>query len=204
MTHDLRNVTSGWTRFQLHQNHARIQNVRRSSWKISMLGKSEYLFVVQWHGRSCQEMCGAILWVSEQDDSTTPQSIDSMYRWPSLQRRRNEICWRIVTFMLSNCSNMLIFSKNWTTRYFMVSEQTCTIDYKMDQSLWQTTISFDLLHSSHNLVQTVLNCGNTAKQCRLGLSRLRSCRRSWGLEIYFRWNIVHFRTPHVRSNQVDV
>ena len=31
----------------------------------------------------------------------------------------------------------------------MVSEQTCTIDHKMDQSLWQTIISFDLLHSSY-------------------------------------------------------
>ena len=29
----------------------------------------------------------------------------------------------------------------------MVSEQICTIDYKGDQSLWQTIISFDLLHS---------------------------------------------------------
>ena len=25
-------------------------------------------------------------------------------RWPPLQRRRNEVCWRIVTCMLSNCS----------------------------------------------------------------------------------------------------
>ena len=32
-----------------------------------------------------------------------------------LQRRRNEICWRIVTCMLSNCSEMLILGTNWTT-----------------------------------------------------------------------------------------
>ena len=30
---------------------------------------------------------------------------------------------------------MLKLGKNWTTRYSMVSEQTCTIDYEMDQSL---------------------------------------------------------------------
>ena len=39
----------------------------------------------------------------------------------------------------------------------------------MDQSMWQTIISFDLLHSSYLWIQTVLPCGNTAKQCRLGL-----------------------------------
>ena len=30
-------------------------------------------------------------------------------------KKKNEICWRIVTSMLSNCSEMLIFGKNWTT-----------------------------------------------------------------------------------------
>ena len=45
------------------QNHVWITNFRRSNWKITMLGRSEYLFVVLWHGRSCQEMCGKMLWV---------------------------------------------------------------------------------------------------------------------------------------------
>ena len=69
--------------------------------KITMLGKSEYLFVVLWHGKSRQEMCGTILWLSKQDDSATPQSINSMPWWPSLQRRRIEICRRIVKSVLS-------------------------------------------------------------------------------------------------------
>ena len=69
----------------LQQNHVWIQDFRRSNRKITMLGKSEYLFVV---GRSCQEMCGAILWVDEQNDSTTLQSINSMPWRPSFQRRR--------------------------------------------------------------------------------------------------------------------
>ena len=45
--------------------------------------------------------------------------------------------------------------------------------------------------------------GNTAKQCRLGL--FQDSDFAWDLEalkIYFRWNIVHFRKPHVRSNQL--
>ena len=110
--------------------------------KASTLWESSYLFMVLWYGGSCKEMCGAILWVSQQDDSATLQSIYSMHRWPPLQRRRNEICWRIVTCVLSNGSEMFILGKNWTTRYSMVSEQTCTVDSKMDQNLWQTIFPF--------------------------------------------------------------
>ena len=132
------------------QNHVWIQNFRRSNRKITMLGKSEFFFVVLWHGRSCQEMCRTILWVGEQNDSTTLQSINSMPWRASFQRRRIEICGRIVTSMLSNTY--------WKTRYSMVSEQTCTINYKMDQSFWQTTISFGLLYSSYKWIPAILLC----------------------------------------------
>ena len=98
-------------------------------------------------------MCVTILWVGEQDDSTTLQSINSLHWRPSFQRRRIEIRGRIVKSMLSNCSEMFILGTYWTTWYSLVSEQTCTIDHKMDQSLWQTIISFDLLHSSHMWLQ---------------------------------------------------
>ena len=112
-------------------------NFRRNNWKITMLGKSEYLFVVPWHGRSCQEMCGTILWVGEQDDTKTQHGINSMLWRPSFQRRRIEIRGRIVKSMLSNCSEMLVLDTYWKAWYSMVSEQICTIDYKMDRSLWQ-------------------------------------------------------------------
>ena len=186
------------------QNHVWIQHFRRSNWKITMLGKSAYFFVVIWHGRLCQEMCGTILWAGEQNESTTLQSINSRLWWPPLQRRRNEICWRIVKNMLSNCSEMLKLGTYWTTRYSMVSEQTCTIDHKMDPSLWQTIISFDLLHSSHKRTQTILLCGKQCRTMQTGtLSRLRLCRRSWGSKIHFWRNIVHFRKPYVCINRLD-
>ena len=35
----------------------------------------------------------------------------------------------------SNCSEMLILGTYWTTRYSMVSEQTFTINYYMEQSM---------------------------------------------------------------------
>ena len=92
--------------------------------KIAMsLGKSSYFFMVVWYGRSCEEICGAILWVGKQDDSTTLQSMYSMHWWPLFQRRRIEICRRIVKSMVSICSEMLetwhvledlIFDGQWT------------------------------------------------------------------------------------------
>ena len=157
-----------------------------------MLWKSVYLFVVLRYGRSCQEMCGTILWVGNQDNSTTLQSVNSMHWRPSFQRKI-EIRGRLVKSMLSNCSEMLKLGTNWTTRYSMVSEQTCTIDHKMDQSLWQTLESIDLLHSSYTWIQTVLLCVKHCQTMQTGtVSRLWFCRRSWGFKIYVRWSIVRF------------
>ena len=61
--------------------------------------------------------------------------------------------------------------------YSMVSEQTCTVDHKMDPSSWQTIISFDLLHSLYMWKQTVLQCGKDCQTMQTGtVSRLRFCR----------------------------
>ena len=124
------------------QNHVWISNFCGGIRKITITSKSSYFFMVFWHGWSCKEVCGTRLWVGKQDESTTLQSMHSMHRWPPLQRR-NEICWRNVTCMLSNCSEMLTFGKNWTTWYFMVSKQARTIHQKMDQGLWETLESID-------------------------------------------------------------
>ena len=118
-----------------------------------MLGKCSYFFVVLRHGRSCQEMCGTILWVGKQDDSTTLQGIYSLHRLPSFQIRRIEICRRIVTSLLSNCSEMLILGTYWKTWYSMV--RNLHDRSQLDQSLWKKIISFDLtfiLHVSTNSV----------------------------------------------------
>ena len=100
---------------------------------------------------------------------------------------------------------MLTLGTYWTTRYSMVSEHTCTINHKMDRNMWQTIISFDLVHSSNMWLQTILSCGKHCKTMQIGtVSRLRFCRRSWGFKIYIRWTLVHFRKPYVCSNQLDV
>ena len=187
------------------QNHVWIQNFRRSNWKITMLGKSAYFFKVLWHGWSCKEVCGTFLRVSQQVDTTTPQSIYSMHWWPSIQRKRIGIRGRIVRSMLSNCSEMFILATNWTTWYSMVSEQTDTIDYEMDQSLWQTSESIDFIHSSLMRIQTILSCGEYCQTMQTGtVSRLWLRGRSWRFKIHFWRNIVRTRKSHVCSNKLDV
>ena len=99
------------------QSHVRIANFRLLSWKTTIPSKSSYFFVVLWHGGSCKEMCGTLWWIGTQDYSTTLESICSMHWWPPLQRRRNKICWRIVTSLLSNCFKILILDTNWKTWY---------------------------------------------------------------------------------------
>ena len=100
------------------QDHVWIANFRGWNWKTSILWEFSYFFMVLWYGRSCKVMCGAILWVGKQDDPTTLQSIYSLHWWPPLQRRRNEICWIIVTSMLANCVEMPVFGTNWVDLTF--------------------------------------------------------------------------------------
>ena len=94
--------------------------------------------------------------LEKQINSTITRSHNCM---PWRQKWRNEICWRIVKSLPSNWSKMLVLGTYWKTWYSLFSEQTCTIDHKMDQSLWQTIESFDLLHSSYMWIHTVLPCG---------------------------------------------
>ena len=124
--------------------------------EITIPSKSSYFFMVLWHGWSCKEVCGGDLWVIQQDDSTTLQSIYSMQWWWPLQRRRNKICWRIVKYMLSDFLEILILGKKRTTWYFMVSKQARTIHHIMDQGLWQQLESIDFIYISfYEWTQTV-------------------------------------------------
>ena len=151
------------------QNHVWIQNFLRGHRKITMLGKSAYFFMVLWHGRSCEEMCGAILWVSKHNDSTTLESIYSMHWRPPLERGSIEICWRIVKSMLSNCSEMLMLGTNWKTWYSMVSEKNCEINYKRPMLVTNAWIDWHLTSITHvninSIVMWVILLDNAGWDC---------------------------------------
>ena len=75
----------------------------------------------------------------------------------------------------------------------------------MDKSVRQTLGTFDLWHSSHMWIQTMLSCvkNSTTMQIRV-ISRFWFCRRPWRLEVNIRWNSVYIRKSHVRVNKLDV
>ena len=141
------------------QNHVWIANFRGGNTKASILWESLYFFMAVWYGGSCKELCGATLWVSKQDDSTTLQSIYS----PCIDDHHFKEGMKCIGELSQVCSQIVLkmfkIDTNWKTRYSMVSEQTCTIKHKMDQSLWQTLESIYFIHSSHMWIQTVLQCG---------------------------------------------
>ena len=51
------------------QNHIRIANFSGGIREITIPSKSSYFFMVLWHGLSCKEVCGTMLWVGKQHDS---------------------------------------------------------------------------------------------------------------------------------------
>ena len=136
---------SGWVREAGRGKTARGWNgvrpgVRLKSWRVRAGEEPEE------HKRMPRNVWNDIF---ELANRTTLQSIHSMHRWPQFQRRRIKLCRRIVKSILSNCFEMLKFGTYWKTWDSMVSGQICTVDYKMDQNMWQTIMSFGLLHSSY-------------------------------------------------------
>ena len=112
---------------------------------------------ILWHGRSCQEMCGTILWVGKQDDSTTLQGINSMHWWPLFQRRRIIVlkCWNLARIGRPD----ILWSVNKLAR--SITKLTKACDKRQCR----------LISYIHHTCEYKQYCyvGNTAKQCRLGL-----------------------------------
>ena len=117
---------------------------------ITMLWKSEYFFVVLWHGRSCKEMCrnDVVSWLTKRRNNSTKYLLHASMTITSREEEMKSV-GELSKVCSRNVFKKLKLGTHWMTWYSMVSEQTCTIDHKMDQSLWQTPESIDLLHSSH-------------------------------------------------------
>ena len=60
--------------------------------EITIPSKFSYFFMVLWFGGSCKEVCGTILWVGEQDYTTTLQR--EMHPWVSACDGSRGSCWR--------------------------------------------------------------------------------------------------------------
>ena len=147
-----------------------------------------------------------ILWCGKQESGATLQSFASLFGWPSSQTGGTGISWRIVRSLLANCLEMLVRGKNWTTWHLVVSEQARKmISHKMDSSMWQTISKADFLSSSHKWQSSMLSCGKrstTLQTCVI--SRLRLCRRPWGLKVKLRRCLVYFWKLNSCPCQLDV
>ena len=127
------------------QNHVWIANFRGENWKTSILWESSYFFMVKRNGGSCKEMCGAILWVSKQDDSTTPQV-------------RSQIVLKCLDLARIGRPDIL-WSLNKLAR--SITQWTKACDKRLNR----------LISYIHHTCEYKQYCyvGNIARQCRLGL-----------------------------------
>ena len=148
------------------QNHVWILNFRRSNWKFTILGKSSNLFVVIWHGRSCQEIRGTIIRVGKQNNSTvsTPCIDDHHFKEEELKSvgELSKVCSQIVLkyFYLSRIGRSdILWSGNKLAR--SITKWTKICDKRLSR----------LISYVHHTCEYKQYCrvGNTAKQCRLGL-----------------------------------
>ena len=133
------------------------QNLRISSWSYDMAG----------HAKKCVERyCELANKTTQQLSKVSTPCIDDHH----FKEEETKSVGELSKYMLSNCSEMLIFGKNWTTWYLMVSKQARTGHNKMDQKL-VTNASIDWFQKFIIQVNTnnIVMWGNTAKQCRLGL-----------------------------------
>ena len=98
------------------------ENLRISSWSYDMEG----------HAKKCVERyCELANKTTQQLYKVSPPCIDDhCFKEEEMKSvgELSQVCSQIVL-------KMFMLGTYWKTRYCMVSEQTCTIDYKMDQSL---------------------------------------------------------------------
>ena len=134
-----------------------------------MLGKSEYLFVVLWYGGSCNEMCGTILWVGKQDDSTTLQRLTSCIDAHHFKEEElksvgewSKVCSQIVLkclYLARSGRPDILWSVNKFAR--SVTKWTKACDKRLSR----------LIFYIHHTCEYKQHChvGNTVEHCRLGL-----------------------------------
>ena len=88
------------------------QNIRISSWSYDMVG----------HAKKCVERyCELANKTTQQLYKVSTPCIDDHH----FKEEKNKICWRIVKYMLSNCSEMFIFGKNLRTDTVISTSSPC-------------------------------------------------------------------------------
>ena len=136
------------------QNHVWIAIFRGENRKAFILWEFSYVFMVLWYGRQrsvWSDICELSNKTTQQlYKVSTPCSDDHHFEEEELKSvgELSQVCSQIVLFFLARIGRPDIL---WSVNKLERS------DYKLDQSLWQTPESIDILHSSHMWIQTVLS-----------------------------------------------
>ena len=119
-------------------NYRTMFESRISEGATEKLSCSEHLSISSWsydmegHAKKCVERYCELAHKTTQQlcKVTTPCLDDHNFKEEEMKSvgELSQVCSQIVCKMLK-------LGTNWKTRYSMVSEQTCTINHKMDQSL---------------------------------------------------------------------
>ena len=88
--------------------------------------------------------------------------------------------------LCSDCSEMLVFGKNWVTRFTMVWKRSGMISCKMEQSLRHNIVEIDQLHQSNQRIPEIKSLD--AGLCRDG-SRAQLETASWKHRLVAKGNL---------------
>ena len=151
------------------QNHVWIANFCGWIRKITIPSKYSYFFMVVWHGWSCKEVCGTILWVGEQDDNnSTKYLLHASMTTTSKKKKWNllgicplfalKLFWNV--FSLARIGRPdILWSLNKLAR--SITKWTKACDKRLNR-----LISY--IHHTREYKQ-YCHLGNIAYQCWLGL-----------------------------------
>ena len=147
------------------RNHVWIQNFRRSNWKIAMLRKSAYFFVVLWHGRSWNDI---VSWRTKRLNNSTKYQLLALTTitskrknwnpWDTCQKYALKWFWNAYTWHVLENPDILWSVTNLARS---ITKLTKACDKRLS-----CLISY--IHHTCEYKQ-YCHVGNTAKQCRLGL-----------------------------------
>ena len=162
------------------KNYPCSENIRISSWSYDMEGQSKKCVerYCELANRTTQQLCKV----------STPCIDDHHFKEEELKSEGDlsKVCFQIVLkclYLARIGRPDILLSVNKLARSITKWIKDCA------KRLYQLILK----NSSHMWIQTVFLCGKHCQTMQTGtVSRLRFCRRSWGLKIYIRWKILRF------------
>ena len=181
LNENAKRVKTLWTNADIRLNPVSLQEEKKSYLVLGSLTQTSHHGPMNWKVMQRKVRSHIASWRIKQPSNCTKLQLHALMtttskkkNWDLLENCQNSA----LKILLSNCSEMLVFGQNWLMGHSMVTKQSYTSSYLMDQSLWQTLDSFDFLHSSHKSIQTLWSRGKHCTTMQTGtVSGLWLCQR---------------------------